>query len=130
MKDYEIWTPVKIEVNNKELFPKGFKEREIWICNIGDNIGFEEDGKGKDFTRPILILKVFNRRFCYVLPLSTTQKRGKYFYPFDGNTGKTSVALLSQMRAIDSIRLRGKIGFINKQDFMKIKNQLKELIFF
>lgn len=130
MKDYEIWTPVKIEVNNKELSPKGFKEREIWICNIGDNIGFEEDGKGKDFTRPILILKVFNRRFCYVLPLSTTQKRGKYFYPFDGNTGKTSVALLSQMRAIDSIRLRGKIGFINKQDFMKIKNQLKELIFF
>ena len=60
-KDYKIWTPIKREINNSNLRPFGCKEREIWICNLGENIGFEEDGKGKDYTRPVLILKVFNK---------------------------------------------------------------------
>ncbi len=120
--------PVKSEINNNELCPRGFKEREVWVCNVGDNIGFEEDGKGGDFTRPVLILKVFSRRFCYIIPLSTTSKRGKFYYAFDSNTGKISVALLSQLRAIDSARLRDKIGFVRKEDFYKIKNQVLDLI--
>ena len=127
-KDYQIWTPIKIEVNNKGLCPRGFKEREIWICNVGDNIGFEEDGKGEDYTRPVLIFKVFNKRFCYIVPLSTTNKRGKFYYPFEGNTGKISVALLSQLRAIDSMRLRDKIGFAKKEDFNEIKKQVLKLM--
>jgi len=128
-KDYKNWMPIKSEINNGERFPKGIKEREIWICNLGDNVGFEEDGKGNDFTRPVLILKVFNRRFCYIVPLSKTEKRDKYHYAFDGNTGKESVALLSQLRAIDSVRLRDKIGFVSKENFNAIKRKMSELIF-
>lgn len=120
--------PIKSEINNSERCPKGIKEREIWICNVGDNVGFEEDGKGNDFTRPVLILKVFNKRFCYVVPLSKTEKRGKYYYAFDGNTGKISVALLSQLKAVDSFRLRDKIGFAKKDDFDKIKKKIIEII--
>jgi len=127
-KDYKIWMPVKSEINNKELCPKGIKEREIWICNVGDNVGFEEDGKGNDFTRPVLILKVFSKRFCYIVPLSKTEKRGKYYYAFDGNTGKTSVALLSQIRVIDTMRLRHKIGITDKKDFDKIKKRVIDLM--
>ena len=78
---------------------------------------------------PVLILKVFNRRFCYVIPLSKTEKRGKYYYAFDGKTGKKSVALLSQIRAVDSVRLRDKIGMTNKKDFEEIKKQAIQLIF-
>jgi len=128
LKDYKIWMPVKSEINNKELCPKGIKEREIWICNVGDNVGFEKDGKGNDFTRPVLILKVFSKRFCYIVPLSKTEKRGKYYYAFDGNTGKTSVALLSQIRVIDTMRLRHKIGITDKKDFDKIKKRVIDLM--
>lgn len=128
-KDYKIWMPIKSEINNNELCPRGFKAREIWICNVGENVGFEEDGKGNDFTRPVLILKVFNKRFCYVIPLSKTEKRGKYYYAFDGKTGRKSVALLSQIRAVDSVRLRDKIGMANKKDFEEIKKQAIQLIF-
>ncbi len=46
-KDYKIWTPVKKNINNNRSHPIGYKARDIWICNIGENIGFEEDGKGK-----------------------------------------------------------------------------------
>jgi mRNA interferase MazF len=93
-----------------------------------ENIGFEEDGKGKDFTRPVLILRVFNKNFCYIVPLSTTKKRVKYFYPFDGRTGKLSIALLSQSKSIDSLRLRSKIGFVSKEDFNKIIENLFDIL--
>ena len=54
-KDYRLWNRIKKEANNLNLRPLWYKERDIWICNLGENIGFEEDGKGKDFTRPVLI---------------------------------------------------------------------------
>ena len=114
--------------NNDDFHPQGYKEREIWYANIGENIGFEEDGKGNDFTRPVLILKIFNKMFCHIVPLSKVNKEGKFYYSFDGKTGKMSVALLSQSRAIDSARLLRKIGFASKKDFAKIKNKIKEIL--
>ena len=127
-KNYKIWTPVKTRINNNKSYPLGYKERDIWICNIGENIGFEEDGKGNDFTRPVLILKAFNRKFCHIVPLSTTDKRGRFYYPFDGNAGKTSVAILSQTRSIDATRLLRKVGSMNKEEFIKIKGKIKEIL--
>jgi len=128
-KDYQIWMPVKTEINNTDLRPKGCKPREVWICNVGENIGFEEDGKGKEFTRPVLVLKSFNKYFCYIVPLSTTNKRGKYYHAFDGKTGKTSIALLSQSKPIDTARLSRKVGFVNKNEFKIIQEKLKEILF-
>jgi mRNA-degrading endonuclease toxin of MazEF toxin-antitoxin module len=128
-KDYRIWTPIKTNTNNNGSHPRGYKEREIWICKVGENIGFEEDGKiDKNFVRPVLILKIFSKEFCHIIPLSKTEKRGKYYYAFDGNTGTMSVALLSQSKAIDSSRLVRKIGIAKKEDFIKIKDELKEVI--
>ena len=129
LKDYRVWTPVKIGIHNLDLRPKGCREREIWLCNIGENIGFEEDGKGNEFVRPVLVLKVFSRKFCHIIPLSTTSKRGIFYYPFDGKTGKVSVALLSQSKPIDTLRLVRKVGFMEKTDFENVKDKLKKLLF-
>jgi mRNA-degrading endonuclease toxin of MazEF toxin-antitoxin module len=63
-----------------------------------------------------------------VLPLSTTDKRGRYYYEFDGHTGKQSIALLSQPRTIDSARLRRKIGYISKTAFDELKMKLRSVI--
>ena len=57
-KDYLLWTKVKNKTNEKEARAK-YNEREIWFANLGENIGFEEDGKGNDFIRPVLIIKGF-----------------------------------------------------------------------
>ena len=128
-KNYKIWTPLKSEINNKNLRPQGCKKREIWICNLGENIGFEEDGKGNQFTRPVLILKVFNKNFCHIVPLSTTNKRSRFYYPFNGQTGKISVALLSQSRPIDIARLSRKVGYINKEKFEEIQTRIRKILF-
>jgi mRNA-degrading endonuclease toxin of MazEF toxin-antitoxin module len=128
-KDYKKWMQIKALVNNRANFPRGYKEREIWICNVGDNVGMEEDGKNGDYSRPVLILKIYNREFCHIIPLSTTNRRGKFYYQFDGGTGKTSVALLSQSRAISSARLHDKIGSASVKDFSEIRRRLIDLLF-
>lgn len=127
-KNYRDWMPVKSKVNNTASRPLNYREREIWVCSIGENIGFENDGKGKGFRRPVLVLKIYNRYSCLIMPLSTTQKRTKYHYEFDGHTGKMSVALLSQVRTIDSARLHDKIGYADKEDFSAIKTRLIKLL--
>ncbi|MDR3125943.1 MAG: type II toxin-antitoxin system PemK/MazF family toxin [Candidatus Nomurabacteria bacterium] len=127
-KNYRKWTPVKIAINSSNSAPDGYNEREVWFCSVGENVGFEEDGKGEKFIRPVLILKIYNQFFCHVVPLSTTEKRNRFYYAFDGGTGKISVALLTQSRAVSSSRLHRKIGKICKEDFVKIKTQIKELL--
>ncbi|MDR1422439.1 MAG: type II toxin-antitoxin system PemK/MazF family toxin [Coriobacteriales bacterium] len=127
-KDYREWMLVKAGINNESDRPVGFKEREIWLCNIGENVGYENDGKGGRFTRPVLIVKAFNRQTCFVVPLSTTPKRTVYHFVFDGNTGKESVALLSQPRTVDASRLNRKIGMVSEQDFKVIKRCLGEAL--
>ena len=127
-KDYKLWMPVKSSINNELNRPIGFKRREIWIANIGENIGFEEDGKGARFVRPVLIIRTYGKNMCYIVPLSTTHKRGRFYLPIEGHTGKESVVLLSQARIIDSARLRRKIGFIDEDSFEIVKEKLKGVL--
>ena len=39
---------------------KNFSEREVWFLKIGVNVGYEQDGNGKEYLRPAIILKKFN----------------------------------------------------------------------
>ena len=51
-KDYGGWHSRKIEVN-RLISIRYFYEREVWWAVVGQNIGSEEDGKGKNFARPV-----------------------------------------------------------------------------
>jgi mRNA-degrading endonuclease toxin of MazEF toxin-antitoxin module len=119
-KDYREWMPVKAGVNNRAARPPAYKKGEIWACNVGENIGYENDGKGRDFMRPILIINGINAVTCLAVPLSTTRKRTRYHYEFDGNTGKQSAALLHQLRVMDTSRLRYKIGKAGSRDLQRM----------
>jgi mRNA interferase MazF len=119
---------LKAKLHNMSNRLIGYKERDIWICNVGENVGYEEDGKGKEFRRPVLVVKSFGKNLCHIIPLSTTEKRGRFYFPFEGKTGKLSTALLSQSRSIDTARLRKKIGYISKEDFMELKRAYFSLL--
>lgn len=126
-KNYKQWMKVKSTINNGDFRPIGYKERDVRLCNLGENIGFEEDGKGDKYLRPVLVLKAYSRLTCYIVPLSTTSKEDKYHYKFDAGTGKVSNALLSQTRTIDSSRLTRKIGVASEVDFNEIKRLVSGL---
>lgn len=128
-KNFKEWSSKKIKINNASKRRPFFHEREIWFCYLGVNIGFEQDGKGHDFFRPIIILRKFNNEIFLSIPLSsvTKDKENAYYFLFRFNNKKCS-AILSQIRLIDARRLSHKIGTINKIQFLELTKKLKKLI--
>ncbi len=127
MKDFHGWADMQEDLEAKEETPF-FKVREVWWVALGHNIGFEEDGKGKALTRPVLVLRKFGAMF-YGVPLSTTSKRGPFYHAFSYKPGRgESAALLTQARAFDAKRLDHKDGMVSEEDFKAVKAALIALI--
>ncbi len=126
MEKFDKWNDVKKKLHTNNIY-RGFKEREIFYAHIGENVGFEQNGKGEKFMRPVLILKKFNRFVFSGIPLSTTLKRGKYYFEFKFSGEKTSVAVVSQIKLFDTRRLLNKIGVIKNEDFLSLKQRIKEV---
>lgn len=81
-KDYKSWTPIKRTLHNTEEVRLFFHEREIWYCHLGENIGFEQDGRGEQFLRPIVIIRKFNNEIFWGLPLTRAQKDLPFYFAF------------------------------------------------
>ncbi len=131
-KDFDSWNVKKKKINLGERCP-GFSEREIWYCRMGLNVGFEQDGKGDDFLRPVIIVRKFNNRIFWAIPLTSIEKKisentKAYYFVFSFSQNKRSVAILSQIRLIDAKRLNHHIGNISIGDFSELNKKLKELI--
>jgi len=124
---FNNWNKNKIIIEKAE-YNKIFNQWEIWYAKIWKNIWFEEDWKWKNFSRPILIFKKFNRNIFYWIPLTSVKKDDIFHYKFDWKTGKLSYAILSQMKLIDWKRLEDKIWYITFSDMKKLKEKLKKLI--
>lgn len=127
VKSFNRWTKLKRKLNDNKGLPAGYKERDIWWVSVGYNVGFEEDGKGENFNRPVLIIKGFSKYTFWGLPLSTTKKEGIFYHPFIVN-GKVSTALLSQLRIFDTRRFINKYGVVSKKDFENIKAKLVDFL--
>jgi mRNA interferase MazF len=67
--------PIKAHVHNGASRPQIFKESDVWLCHVGDNVGFEEDDKGKKYLRPVVVVQKYNKQLCHMVPLSTTDNR-------------------------------------------------------
>ena len=127
VKRFRAWHKLKVKINLISSLPAGYKERDIWWVSVGHNVGVEEDGKGLNFNRPVLIVKGFNKYLFWGIPLSTTKKSGKYYHQFVVN-GVVSTALLSQLRVFDTRRLMSKYGMIGIKDFNSVKKSLREFL--
>jgi hypothetical protein len=80
-KDFNKWSKLKIKLDQRSAVPT-FRQREIWWCHIGLNIGDEENGKSEKYHRPILVIKKFNRNIFLGIPLATQVKDNPYYYQF------------------------------------------------
>jgi len=127
-KDFDKWNTIKQETNQK-ILPNDFffYEREIWWCSLGKNIGVEVNGKDEGFERPGIILKVFNKDMMWVLPITSSVKKSKFYYNFIFNNIEQSI-MVTQIRTISSKRLRRKIGTISDSDFERILAMLVILV--
>ena len=130
MKDFDNWNNLKkqIEIENVKV---GYKNRDIFYIKMGQNIGFEQNGKGKDYIRPIIVIKGFNKDIFLGVPLSTKIKEGKYYFQFEfdkNGTKMINIAILSQIILFSTKRLLNKIGVIKENDFENLKIKIKQMI--
>ena len=124
MKNFDQWNKKKKHINSQSnrLY---FHEGDIWWAQLGVNVGYEIDGKNDDFTRPVLVLKKYNEYSFLALPLSSQNKRGTYYFSVGVVDGKEAVAVLSQLKNIDSLRLVNKVGFVVEDIMNEIKKAVK-----
>lgn len=125
-KDFDSWNSLKIKLDSEHKNPT-FKEGEIWWCNLGLNIGHEENGKGKQFSRPVLILRKFNKHLFLCVPLTTKIKNKSYYHKINLK-GEPRCIIVSQIRLLSSNRLSDKIEEISESGFKEVKESVKRII--
>lgn len=125
---FDIWNGQKKVLNTKVEVIHYPKEHEVWMSSIGKNIGFEQNGSGKNFSRPVLIIKKFNNKIFWVIPLSSKQKDLDFYYNFtDPNDLKVSL-VLAQMKLMSIERLRRKMYELPHNTFEIVKSRLQDYL--
>ena len=128
---FDKWNELKKSIN-KSTKPKSPHKGKIYWISIGQNVGCETYGKGKDFARPVLVLSKIQIGYIdsFVgVPLSskTKNKKGIMYYKFTDSKGNKQVALLAQIRVFDSKRILNPLDAeIKNDDFHQIKERLKQ----
>jgi mRNA interferase MazF len=126
--DFDIWNELKkIQLADSELnyFPK---EGEVWMSSLGKNIGYEQNGSGDNFARPMLVVKKFNNHMFWCVPLSTKQKRFDFYFNFtDPNEQKVS-AILAQLKLVSVKRLKRKLYEIAPDLLTQMREKLKSFL--
>ncbi len=118
--------PLKESIHKTHDVPT-FKERDIWWCSIGVNVGSESDGKNKDCNRPVLVVRKFNRNMFWGVPLTTRVKDNPYYYKIRFHD-KDQCAMISQLRLWDAKRMTHKMGRLPDTPFHGVRQALKGLL--
>src|SRR3989344_6262420 len=127
-KEFKKWHSEKEDLHEHKQRPF-FHEREVWFASLGVNIGFEQDGRGDKFLRPVIVTRKFNNEVLWILPLTKNIKKGKYYIQISiSDNNELSTVILSQIRLLDSKRLQYKIGDISVDGLKEIKKRLAALI--
>lgn len=125
LKKFIEWSKLKFKIHTLPDIDFYFKEREIWWTSIGQNIGSEQNGKNRDFERPVLILKKFNYKMFLGVPISS--KIGNSPYHCEFSLDNKYWANLSQIRTYSSKRLLRRVNKMATEDFDKIRDILHNL---
>ncbi len=131
MKKFDEWNEVKkdAEHNNRII---GIKPREIFWAKIGENVGYEQNGKGDNFARPVIIVKKLTKELFLGIPLtSSIREDSDYFHPFEyQNTTNGQVkntALILQIKVFSIKRLMNRTGIMDKTNFELILEKGKRM---
>ena len=129
MKDFDSWNELKKKIEAKKNDPEKFpKEGEVWMSNLGKNIGYEQNGSGDNFSRPLLIIKKFNNHMFWAVSLSTKQKGFDFYFNYTDPHDQKVSAILAKMKLVSVKRLKRKLYEIPNELFDEIKQKLKSFL--
>ncbi len=129
MKDFDRWNELKKKIDNENELLKSFpKEGEVWMTDVGLNIGYEQNGSENNFSRPMLIIKKFNNHMFWAVPLSTKQKDFDFYFNYTDPDGQKVSAILAQMKLVSVKRLKRDMYIIHEELFNQIKQRIKAFL--
>lgn len=120
VKFIQEWCKLKILLWSKKS-KVIFKQRDIWWCSLGINLGEEMFGKGEKFTRPVLVFRKFTSNSFLGLPITKQEKKGNWYVEITIHREKRFI-MLNQARILDKRRLTNRIGVLDDKDFQKVKD--------
>lgn len=126
MKRFLDWIRVKARLDIRQFPTPIVHEGQIWWISIGENIGAEISGKDEKFFRPVLILTKFSNAFYFAIPLTTTPKKGSWFFRFKVR-GKWQTGCLHQGRSIDYRRLQYYMGQVSESTLAEMRKATRSL---
>lgn len=128
-KDFDTWNSLKKSIHARNDKPTYFpKEGEVWMSSLGKNIGYEQNGGGRHFSRPVLIVKKFNNQMFWSTPLSTKQKPFDFYFNFTDPQKEEVSVILAQLKLMSVKRLRRKLYEIDSTMLLQIKAKLQEFL--
>ncbi|MES2225978.1 MAG: type II toxin-antitoxin system PemK/MazF family toxin [Patescibacteria group bacterium] len=125
-KRFDEWNKLKKFTHSQEKTVL-YCKREIWWLILGVNVGYEQDGTGHDFERPVLVLKGFSRFACLVVPLTTSRKKNKYHVDIGTIDGKRACVIISQIRLVDTRRFVNKLCTLDEGTFGHVVTAIKTM---
>ncbi|OGI78664.1 hypothetical protein A3C57_01980 [Candidatus Nomurabacteria bacterium RIFCSPHIGHO2_02_FULL_33_12] len=129
MKDFDSWNELKKKIDTRDGVLDNFpKEGEVWMSDVGLNIGYEQNGSEKNFSRPMLIVKKFNNHMFWAIPLSTKQKSFDFYFNYTDPNGQKVSVILAQMKLVSVKRLKRDIYILPNELFVQIKQKLKSFL--
>lgn len=127
MKSFDIWNKQKKVIDNVKIHVWS-RERDIWWCSLGENIGFEQDGKGEKYLRPVVVLENFGIFTAIVVPLTTSLKVNRFHFKLGTILKKEGSAIITQLKLVDTRRLVEKCGKLDVEIFDKLKKSIQDLL--
>jgi mRNA-degrading endonuclease toxin of MazEF toxin-antitoxin module len=129
--ELDVWNELKKTIDSSKtyvqvtVFPK---ESEVWMTHLGKNIGFEQNGSGASFSRPVVVVKKFNNHMFWVVPLSTKQKEFTFYFNYIDLTGQPVSAVLAQMKLMSIKRFKRNLYNMPTEIFATLKEKLRTFL--
>ena len=101
-KNFRGWIKVKEKLHYNGQ-PRNIKNGEVWWGSVGENVGVEICGKGKTYTRPVIVFKKLNNRSFWA-------------------------AALSQIHCMSTSRLHRRMGELSQSDYEIIFDAFLKLL--
>ena len=117
-KDFKGWIKIKEDIHDAKVV-RSINEGEIWWCRIGENVGSEICGKGKNFLRPVLIVKKLSKYNFIGVPLTSKEHVGSWYVEFVFKNNK-EYAVMSQVENVSVYRLFYKMGRVPASDLNRV----------
>jgi mRNA-degrading endonuclease toxin of MazEF toxin-antitoxin module len=92
------------------------------------NLGREQNGSSRDFSRPVLVVQKSNNEMFWVVPLTTKQKALDFYFNFDDPSGAHVAAVLAQLRLVSISRLRRDIYVLPAPMLGEVRMRLRTFL--